>query len=200
MSLSIYLYGISMGFSLILAIGAQNAFVLKQGLKREFVFTVCLICALSDALLISAGVFGFGKFISQYPQIVTVAKYAGALFLFAYGARNFASALKSNDGLLAKGEAVTSFGKVVALCVAFTWLNPHVYLDTVVFLGAISTQFNDKIAFALGAMSASFLFFFGLGFGARLLEPIFRKPKSWQILDVIIGIVMWAIALKLLIG
>lgn len=189
-----------MGFSLILAIGAQNAFVLKQGLKREFVFTVCLICALSDALLISAGVFGFGKFISQYPQILTVAKYAGALFLFAYGARNFASALKSNDGLLAKGEAVTSFGKVVALCVAFTWLNPHVYLDTVVFLGAISTQFNDKIAFALGAMSASFLFFFGLGFGARLLEPIFRKPKSWQILDVIIGIVMWAIALKLLIG
>ncbi|WP_019519692.1 LysE/ArgO family amino acid transporter [Faucicola boevrei] len=200
MSLSIYLYGMSMGFSLILAIGAQNAFVLKQGLKREFVFTVCLICALSDALLISAGVFGFGKFISQYPQIVTVAKYAGALFLFAYGARNFASVLKSNDGLLAKGESVTSFGKVVALCVAFTWLNPHVYLDTVVFLGAISTQFNDKIAFALGAMSASFLFFFGLGFGARLLEPIFRKPKSWQILDVIIGIVMWAIALKLLIG
>ncbi len=200
MSISVFLYGMSMGFSLILAIGAQNAFVLKQGLKRQFVFSVCLICALSDALLIAAGVFGFGKFISQYPQIVTIAKYAGALFLFAYGARNFVSALKPNTGLIAKGEDVSSFAKVVGLCLAFTWLNPHVYLDTVIFLGSISTQFHDKTAFALGAMSASFLFFFGLGYGARLLEPLFARPKSWQVLDVIIGMVMWAIAIKLLLG
>lgn len=196
MTISTYLYGLKMGFSLILAIGAQNALVLKQGLKKEFVFAVCLICALSDAVLIGACVFGFGKFISQYPQIVTIAKYGGALFLFVYGLRSLLSSFKQNDGLVAKGEDVASLGKVVA----FAWLNPHVYLDTVVFLGSISTQFSDKLSFALGAMSASFIFFFGLGFGARLLQPIFAKPKAWQVLDFIIGLVMWAIAVKLVIG
>lgn len=140
--------------------------------------------------------FGFGKFISQYPQIVTIAKYGGALFLFVYGLRSLLSNFKQNDGLVAKGEDVASLGKVVA----FAWLNPHVYLDTVVFLGSISTQFSDKLSFALGAMSASFIFFFGLGFGARLLQPIFAKPKAWQVLDFIIGLVMWAIAVKLVIG
>ncbi len=196
MTISTYLYGLKMGFSLILAIGAQNAFVLKQGLKKEFVFAVCLICALSDAVLIGACVFGFGKFISQYPQIVTIAKYGGALFLFVYGLRRLLSNFKQNDGLVAKGEDVASLGKVVA----FAWLNPHVYLDTVVFLGSISTQFSDKLSFALGAMSASFIFFFGLGFGARLLQKSFAKPKAWQVLDFIIGLVMWAIAVKLVIG
>ncbi|MFW2178339.1 MULTISPECIES: LysE/ArgO family amino acid transporter [unclassified Moraxella] len=186
-------------FSLILAIGAQNAFVLKQGLKRQFVFVVCLICALSDAILISAGVFGFGKILSQFPQVIELAKYAGALFLFWYGTKSFYSAFTNNQSLVAKGDDVASLKQVVALCVAFTWLNPHVYLDTVILLGTVASQFADKLAFALGAISASFMFFFGLGYGARLLQPLFAKPVSWKILDGIIGVMMWGIALKLLI-
>lgn len=200
MSVATYLIGMGTSFSLILAIGAQNAFVLKQGLKRQFVFIVCAICALSDAVLISAGVFGFGKVISQFPLIIDLAKYAGALFLFVYGARSFYSSLKNNQALVAKGDEVASLSQIVALCVAFTWLNPHVYLDTVILLGTIASQFADKVAFALGAVSASFMFFFALGYGARLLEPLFAKPIAWKILDGIIGVVMWGIALKLIFG
>ncbi len=200
MNFSTYLYGMSVSFSLILAIGAQNAFVLKQGLKRQYVFIVCLICALSDALLISAGVFGFGKVISQFPQVIEFAKYAGALFLLWYGAKSLYSALTQTQSLVAKGEDVVSLKQVVALCVAFTWLNPHVYLDTVILLGTIASQFADKLAFALGAMSASFMFFFALGFGARLLQPLFVKPIAWKVLDVMIGLTMWAIALSLVLN
>lgn len=196
---STYIYGMSVSFSLILAIGAQNAFVLKQGLKRQFVFIVCLICALSDAILIAAGVFGFGKIISQFPQIVTVAKYAGALFLLVYGARSFYSAFTQHHTLVAHGEDVASLWQVMAMCLAFTWLNPHVYLDTVVLIGTIASQFADKAAFALGAISASFMFFFALGYGARLLQPLFAKPLAWKILDGLIGLVMWGIAITLII-
>ena len=195
-----YLSGMGLGFSLILAIGAQNAFVLKQGLMRQFVFVVCLICAVSDALLISAGVFGFGKVLSQFPQVVSIAKYAGALFLAFYGARSLYNAFTQQQSLVAEGKEVASLWQVTAMCLAFTWLNPHVYLDTVVLIGTIASQFSNKVAFALGAMSASFIFFFGLGYGARLLQPIFAKPKAWQVLDIIIGLVMWGIALSLLFG
>lgn len=198
MTISTYLYGMSVSFSLILAIGAQNAFVLKQGLKKEFVLIVCLICAISDALLISAGVLGFGNFISQNPMIVTLAKYFGAVFLFWYGFRNFKSSLKPSAGLIAEGQDVKNISKIIGLTMAFTWLNPHVYLDTVVLIGSISAQFSDKIAFMLGAMSSSFIWFFALGYGARLLEPIFKNPKAWQVLDFIIGVVMWVIALMLI--
>lgn len=199
MNVATYLIGMGTSFSLILAIGAQNAFVLKQGLKRQSVFVVCAICALSDAVLISAGVFGFGKVISQFPLIIDLAKYAGALFLFVYGARSFYSSLKHNQALVAKGDEVASLSQIVALCVAFTWLNPHVYLDTVILLGTIASQFADKVAFAVGAVSASFIFFFALGYGARLLEPLFAKPIAWKILDGIIGVVMWAIAVSLIL-
>lgn len=194
-----YLSGMGLGFSLIMAIGAQNAFVLKQGLLRQFVLSVCLICALSDAMLIAAGVFGFGKVISQFPQIVTLAKYAGAAFLAVYGAKSLYRGITQNEALIAQGEAVASHGQVVVMCLAFTWLNPHVYLDTVVLIGTVATQFADKLAFALGAMSASFVFFFGLGYGARLLQPLFAKPAAWKVLDILIGLVMWAIAASLLI-
>lgn len=200
MNFSTYLYGMSVSLSLILAIGAQNAFVLKQGLKRQFVLIVCLICALSDAILISAGVFGFGKVISQFPQVIEFAKYAGAVFLLWYGAKSFYSAFTQSQSLVAQGDDVASLKQVVALCVAFTWLNPHVYLDTVILLGTIASQFAEKGAFALGAMSASVIFFFALGYGARLLQPLFAKPIAWKILDGVIGVVMWAIAVSLIVG
>lgn len=200
MNISTFLMGMSVCFSLILAIGAQNAFVLKQGLKQQFVFIVCLICALSDAVLITGGVFGFGKLISQFPLIITIAKYAGALFLIVYGARSFIAAYQSNQSLMAQGEDVGNLKQVIAMCLAFTWLNPHVYLDTVILLGTIASQVTDKLAFALGAILSSFIFFFSLGYGARVLQPLFANPLSWKILDILIGVVMWGIVASLLLA
>lgn len=195
-----FFYGLSIGFSLILAIGAQNAFVLKQGLKKQYVFWVCLICSLSDAILMSLGVTGFAKVIEQYPEIVSIAKYLGAAFLFWYGFANFKSAFANRDALKPIGADEESLAKVIIICLSFTWLNPHVYLDTLVLIGSISTQFaDDKYQFAAGAILASFIFFFSLGFGARFLRPIFEKPKSWMILEFVIGIVMWSIAVSLLL-
>lgn len=199
MDFAVFLYGMGVSFSLIVAIGAQNAFVLKQGLKRQYVFVVCAICALCDALLISAGVFGFGALIAKFPLLISIAKYLGALFLFVYGSRSFYNALTQNHALIAQGQDSQSLWQAVMLCLAFTLLNPHVYLDTVILLGSIAAGFSDKTSFAIGAISASFIFFFGLGFGARLLAPIFAKPISWRILDGLIGAVMWALAVMLLI-
>lgn len=193
-----YFSGLLLGFSLILAIGAQNAFVLKQGLLRQYVFWVCLVCALSDAVLICLGVFGFASLLSQQVWLIQAMKYFGAIFLFFYGLRSFYNAYKANNGLVASEQPTTTLVQTLILCLSFSWLNPHVYLDTVVLLGSISAQYMDKVAFASGAVSASFIFFFGLGFGARLLRPIFANPKAWKILDVVIGIVMWMIALSLL--
>ena len=196
--MGIFVYGFSLGFSLILAIGAQNAFVLKQGLKGEFVFLACFICAVSDALLILIGVSGFHILVSQFPGVVTVARYGGAIFLFVYGLISFRTALSSGQKLVPSEKQTGDWYKAALTCLAFTWLNPHVYLDTVVLLGSISSQFAGQlVVFATGAMSASYVFFFSLGYGARLLRPIFEKPRSWQVLEFIIGFVMWAIAAKL---
>jgi len=196
--MEIFVYGFSLGFSLILAIGAQNAFVLKQGLKGEFVFLVCFICAVSDALLILIGVSGFHILVSQFPGVVAVARYGGALFLFVYGLLSFHTALSTGQKLIPSEKQTASWYKAALTCLAFTWLNPHVYLDTVVLLGSVSSQFPGQLVyFASGATSASFVFFFALGYGARLLRPVFEKPKSWQILEFLIGFVMWAIAVKL---
>jgi len=193
-----FIYGFSLGFSLILAIGAQNAFVLKQGLKGEFVFLVCLICALSDAILILIGVSGFHILVSQFPSVVAIARYGGALFLFVYGLLSFRSALTTRHQLAPSNLQANGAYKTALTCLAFTWLNPHVYLDTVVLLGSISSQFAGQIVeFSIGATSASFVFFFSLGYGAALLRPIFEKPRAWQILEGLIGIIMWAIAVKL---
>ena len=190
--------GLSLGFSLILAIGSQNAFVLRQGLKKEYVFIVCLICSISDALLISLGVSGSSLIISKTPWIEPVARYGGAIFLLIYGAKNFWSAYSVKEGLLPSEKKSISFAVIIATCLAFTWLNPHVYLDTVVLLGSISTQYiGQKIEFALGASIASFIFFFTLGYGARALTPIFKNPKTWKVLDLLIGGIMWAIAFSL---
>ena len=196
--LSSYPQGFAIEFSLILAIGAQNAFVLKQGLKQQHIFWICLLCALSDATLIALGVFGFAALMQQFPMMITIARYAGALFLMVYGAQHIKQALQANQSIQLDAQSEQSLWKILGICLALTWLNPHVYLDTVVLLGSISTQFAQmKLYFALGAISASFLFFFALGYGARLLLPVFKNPKAWQILDVMIAVVMWSIALSL---
>ncbi|MCE2594460.1 LysE/ArgO family amino acid transporter [Motilimonas cestriensis] len=197
----IFITGLLLGFSLIIAIGSQNAFVLRQGLKGQHVLLVCAICALSDAALIALGVAGFGVLVKQAPWIELFARYAGALFLIIYGARSFWAAVNNKAGTLAPAsETFFSIGKVVLTCLAFTWLNPHVYLDTVILLGSISTQYGaQKWLFGLGAMSASLLFFFALGFGARLLTPLFVNPMSWRVLDFVIAGVMWFIAASLIL-
>ncbi len=192
--------GFSLGFSLILAIGAQNAFVLRQGLRREHVLATVLVCALSDALLIAAGVAGFGALARAVPWFETLMRYGGAAFLFWYGARNFIAAWRGGAALDSGGEARHSRRAVLLTVVALTWLNPHVYLDTVVLLGSISAQYDNRLAFALGAMSASIIFFFSLGFGARLLAPLFARPVAWRVLDVVVGATMWLIAASLLWG
>ncbi|MCG7519266.1 LysE/ArgO family amino acid transporter [Ruegeria sp. Ofav3-42] len=191
--------GFALGFSLILAIGAQNAFVLRQGLRREHVFPLCLTCAVSDAILIAAGVAGFGTLAHALPWFETVMRYGGAIFLTWYGLRSLNSAWRGG-AVMEIGEASRTNLKPVLLTVlAFTWLNPHVYLDTVVLIGSISAQYDDRMAFALGAMTSSFVFFFSLGYGAGVLSPIFARPRAWQVLDILIGLVMLAIAAKLVL-
>lgn len=198
MSASVMLTGFTLGISLILAIGAQNAFVLKQGLKQQHVFLVCLICALSDAILISAGVIGFGTIVKQFPLIEQISRYAGAAFLLVYALLSFKSAFTNKHSMQAKGKDVGSATTAVLTCLAFTWLNPHVYLDTVVLLGSISTQYEgQQLSFASGAVLGSFVFFFALGYGAKLLIPVFKNPKAWQVLEFIIGMVMLALAFSL---
>ena len=194
-----FITGFSIGFSLILAIGAQNAFVLKQGLIRQNVFLVCLICAASDAILITLGVSGFGEIITEYPMIERLARIAGALFLFTYGVLNLYSAQTKTHALEPTKKIQKSKHKTILTCLGFTWLNPHVYLDTVVMLGSISTQFENTATFALGAISASFVFFFSLGFGASKLTRYFEKPRTWRVLENLIGILMIFLAITLVI-
>jgi L-lysine exporter family protein LysE/ArgO len=201
MDFSIYLTGMMMGLSLIVAIGAQNAFVLRQGLRNEHVFAVCLICAVSDALLIVLGVTSLHKIATLLPWLDPVMRYGGAAFLIWFGAKSLYAARRSS-GALAVGEGkASSFTSTMATCLALTWLNPHVYLDTVMFLGTISTRFaGQQAAFAAGAVTGSFVFFFALGYGATRLRPIFARPRAWRILETVIAFVMWLIAFKLLSG
>lgn len=191
--------GFALGLSLILAIGAQNAFVLRQGIRREHVFAAVLTCAISDALLIAVGVAGFGALAEALPWLESVMRYGGAAFLVWYGARNFLAAWRGGQALETEGRVRSSLKGVLGTVLMLTWLNPHVYLDTVVLLGSISAQWENKLGFALGAMTSSFVFFFSLGYGARLLRPFFAKPRSWQILDAVVGATMWAIAVKLVL-
>jgi L-lysine exporter family protein LysE/ArgO len=194
------LSGFLLGLSLIVAIGAQNAFVLRQGLRREHVFAVCAVCAISDAILIAAGVAGFGALVKTLPWLAPVMRFGGAAFLFAYALRSLWSAWRPHAGLDPARDEPRALSVTLMTCLAFTWLNPHVYLDTVVLLGSVSTRYGDhRIAFALGAMTASCLFFFSLGYGARLLRPLFANPKAWRFLDAGIGITMAALAAKLVL-
>lgn len=195
------LNGFLLGAGLIIAIGAQNAFVLRQGLRREHVLAISLICALSDALLIAAGVAGLGTFIAQSDWLIAWVTLFGALFLFAYGLRSFVRALRPATLEAGEGKRET-LASAVATCLALTFLNPHVYLDTVLLIGSLSGRYQGaaRAAYGFGAVAASFAWFFGLGYGARLLQPLFADRRAWRLLDIGIGIVMWAIAARLAIG
>ncbi|KQW28910.1 amino acid transporter [Rhizobium sp. Root274] len=191
--------GFLLGLSLIVAIGAQNAFILRQGLRREHVLPLVLTCAVSDALLIALGVGGFATVLANLVWLEPLMRYAGAAFLLVYAFRSLKSALIGGNALTAAANSGTSLRAALLTCLALTWLNPHVYLDTVVLLGSISTRYAGwEPAFALGATSASFVFFFSLGYGARLLAPLFAKPIAWRILDGLIAVVMALIGFGLL--
>jgi len=192
--------GLLTGLTLIVAIGAQNAFVLRQGLAREHVVPVVAICAVSDLLLIVAGVAGIGTVVEQAGWVIEVVRWFGVAFLTAYGIRSLLQARRST-GLAAEAPATLSRRTAVLTATALTWLNPHVYLDTVLLLGSIAnTHGDDRWWFAAGAGVASLLWFAGLGFGARLLSPLLALPRAWQVLDVLIGLTMLGIAVLLALG
>jgi L-lysine exporter family protein LysE/ArgO len=184
------------GAGLIIAIGAQNAFVMNQGIRKEFVLMVPLVCALCDAVLITAGVAGLGVLIEASPLLLKAASWGGGAFLLWYGLKSFRSAFFRREGMNAEGEGGRSRRQVLLMTLAITLLNPHVYLDTVVLLGSIGSSFpgSERLLFALGAVSASFLWFFVLSLGALRLAPLFRRPGTWIVLDLLIGLVMWRIA------
>jgi L-lysine exporter family protein LysE/ArgO len=190
--------GFLLGASLIIAIGAQNAFVLRQGLARRHVLAVASICALSDLLLIAAGVAGLGTLVHEASGLLVAVSLGGAAFLAVYGVISFHRALRPGT-LTPADRSVTGLGATVATCLALTFLNPHVYLDTVVLIGALSGRHPGAgaVAFGAGACLASVIWFFGLGYGARLAAPVFARPKAWQILDTVIGVVMLVLAARL---
>ncbi|MDG2538030.1 LysE/ArgO family amino acid transporter [Dyella jiangningensis] len=200
MSFTAYLAGLAAGAGLIIAIGAQNAFVLRQGLQRSFIGSVVLVCVLADVSLILLGVGGMGLAVKQHPDLLQWLRYAGAAFLAAYGMFALKRAWQGESGLQPAGNAAGSRGRVVLACLGFTLLNPHVYLDTVVLLGSLSTHYDGqgRWLFAAGASSASVMWFLSLGFGARVLLPIFRSPFAWRIFDVAVAAFMLALAAALL--
>jgi L-lysine exporter family protein LysE/ArgO len=193
--------GLLTGLALIVAIGAQNAFVLRQGLRRSHVGLVVAICALSDVALILAGVTGIGVVVDRAPWAVEVVRWLGVAFLTAYGIGSLRRARAPL--VLAVGDGIVeSRGGVVTRAVALTWLNPHVYLDTVLLLGSIAGTHGPtgRWWFALGACVASIAWFAGLAYGAGLAAPRLASPRAWQVLDVLIGLVMLAIAVRLALG
>ena len=193
--------GLLTGLSLIVAIGAQNAFVLRQGLLRQFVGPVVAICAVSDLVLIAAGVAGIGAIVQHAPTALTIVRWLGVAFLTAYGVRSLWRS-RHADVLTAATDAEPRLRGAVLQATALTWLNPHVYLDTVLLLGSIAAHHGPtgKWWFAAGAGLGSVLWFTGLGYGARLLSPVLARPRAWQVLDVLIGLTMLAIAISLARG
>jgi L-lysine exporter family protein LysE/ArgO len=200
MSLNVLSQGFALSLGLIVAIGAQNAFVLRQGLRREYIGAVVFFCAAIDALLISAGVLGMAALLGENALLRDALALIGALFLSVYGWQALQRARQNESLHAADGEAKKSLTLILAQAAAFTLLNPHVYLDTVLLIGSIGAQHTAELQvwFIAGASLASMLWFVSLGYGARFLAPIFAKPKAWQVLDVVIALVMWAIAISLL--
>ena len=189
--------GFLTGLSLIVAIGAQNAFVLRQGLLRKHVLVIVVICALSDAFLITLGVLGLGSLISALPWLLEVIRWVGVAFLVWYGSSSLRRFVKQ-DSLKAAESSVGSLKQAVMTTLALTFLNPHVYLDTVIFIGGIANSFGDqKWWFALGAMTASIIWFISLGFGASKASVLVSKPVFWKILDIFIAAVMFSLAITL---
>ncbi|TDD68009.1 amino acid transporter [Jiangella aurantiaca] len=193
--------GFVTSLSLIIAIGAQNAFVLRQGISRRHVLPVVLVCAAADALLIGAGIAGLGALLTAHPWALDVARYGGAAFVLGYGALAARRALRPSS-LSTAGRSATTARAAVLTCLAFTFLNPHVYLDTVVLLGSLANQHGDdgRWLYGAGAAAASIGWFTALGFGARSLSSVFERPRAWQVLDGSIALVMAAIGLGLLLG
>ena len=198
--LSAFLTGFVLGFSLILAIGAQNSFVLRQGLMVRHVFTVALFCSLSDALLISIGVAGISILLNNYIDLVSDWLFGiSAIWLAGYGLLRLRDAIIGKSFLIAENSSTNGLVSTLSFLVILTFANPHVYLDTVVLIGSVSQQFsgNTKLAYLLGASIASFVFFFSLAYGAKFLSPIMQKPIVWRLLDGFIAFVMFSLAIKM---
>ncbi|GIF72769.1 LysE/ArgO family amino acid transporter [Asanoa siamensis] len=194
------LAGFANSLALIAAIGAQNAFVLRQGLRREHVWAVVITCAASDALLIALGVAGMGTAIADRPMLLQVAKWCGAAFLLAYAVLAARRAARPAAALHAGAARPATLRATLVACLAFTYLNPHVYLDTVLLLGAVASQHRHQWVFAAGAVAASAVWFAALGGGARKLAPVLARPGAWRVLDGVVAAVMVAIAVGLLLS
>ncbi|MEU2900181.1 LysE/ArgO family amino acid transporter [Streptomyces sp. NPDC088106] len=194
--------GFGTGLSLIVAIGAQNAFVLRQGIRRDAVLAVVGICALSDAALIALGVGGVGAVVVAWPGALTAVGWIGGAFLLGYGALAARRVVRpSGTGLRAAGEAAGSRRRAVLTCLAMTWLNPHVYLDTVFLLGSVAADHGPlRWTFGLGAVAASLCWFAALGFGARLLSRFLARPTAWRVLDGLVATTMIVLGLTLIAG
>lgn len=204
--LNAYLAGLALSSSLIIAIGAQNAHVLRQGIKREYVFLVAGLCTFTDMTLIAIGTAGFGTLIAQFPLLTSITAWGGAGFLLFYGFSAFMSSKSPQTLNIGENTDGPNHPKnlksIILLTLAVSLLNPHVYLDTIVLIGGLAAQYpnGQRVFFGFGAATASLVWFFGLAYGARLLEPLFRKPAAWRILDILIGIVMWSISFSIVVG
>jgi L-lysine exporter family protein LysE/ArgO len=196
MSISAFTTGFALSATLIIAIGAQNAFVLRQGLRREHVLVIVAFCALADLMLISAGVAGLARVLGDAPRLTLALTIGGAAFLLWYGAKALGRAFKSETLRAASGAQRVSLRAAVVQAAGFTFLNPHVYLDTVLLMGSIGARqpSDARLWFVGGAAVASGAWFTSLGFGARLLVPVFSRPRAWQVLDIFVGLTMLALA------
>lgn len=194
--------GMGLGASLIIAIGAQNAFVLGQAIRKNYALTIALCCAAIDAILIFAGVIGLGAVIKSSPMFLLIAPFGGALFLFIYGFMALKRAMQPTHLSASRHKAIATIRGAILTTMALSLLNPHVYLDTVVLLGSIGGQLpaNQALIFALGATTASFLWFLGLALGGKFVAPFLKEDKHWQRLDAFIGLTMWIIAASLIVG
>lgn len=202
-----FINGFLLSLGLIVAVGPQNAYVLRKGLKKHHVFAVSTTCFLSGSVLIFIAVAGIGTFMTNNPRLADAAAWGGALFLFWYGYQTYKSAknpaaISQHDiddaGAAAKGKGVVT---AIGVALAMTYLNPHVYLDTFVIIGGIAAQFDDdnlRWSFGAGAILASGVWFYGIGYGARLFAPIFKREKAWRVLDMVITIIMWSMACLLI--
>ena len=198
--INVFITAFVLAAGLIMAIGAQNAHVLRQGIAGHYVGITVILCAFFDTVLMTSGVFGFGWLLTQLPMLEDVARVGGAVFLLWYGSRCVRSAMAPLSSVSVESRVATSLPAAIATVSAFTLLNPHVYLDTVVLIGSIGGQYEGtaRTVFAVGAFTASWVWFIALGYGARLVRPYFENPRAWQVLDGFIALVMFAIALSLL--
>jgi len=194
----VILTGLVTGLALIVAVGAQNAFLLRQGIRGEKVLPIVLTCLVSDVVAISLGVAGLGVVLERWPGVLPVAQVLGGLYLIAFGVHAAMRAWRPSSLEAGEGTALTT-GRAVILTLALTWLNPHFYLDAILMLGTVANSFGpDRWWFLLGSLTASVLWFFGLGFGARLLRGLFARPGAWRVLDSAIAVLMGGLGVGLL--